>query len=121
MCALVGETTHSFLFLNPKVTAHLREKKITILTLIKNCFKRYVWEELVDFPQDICFVSKSCISIPDLYNIFPVTNANTDTNNLIIWEEKKTITTEIKQILISKIATLGGKKKHKQYLLLQNT
>lgn len=65
-----------------------KKKKMGILTLIKNSFKRNVREELIDFPQDICFVSKRCISIPDLYNIFPVSNANTDTNNLIIWKIK---------------------------------
>lgn len=61
-------------------------KEIIILTLIKNSFKRYVREQLVDFPQDIRFAGKRCIAIPDLYNIFPVSNANTDANNLIVWK-----------------------------------
>lgn len=58
---------------------------MAVLTLIKDSFKRYAWEELVDFSQDICFVSKRCVSIPDLYDIFPITDANTDTDNLVIW------------------------------------
>lgn len=61
-------------------------KEISILTLIKNSFKRYVREQLVDFPQDIRFAGKRCIAIPDLYNILPVSNANTDANNLVVWK-----------------------------------
>lgn len=61
-------------------------EKMSILTLIKNSFKRYVREELIDFPQDICFVSKRCISIPDLYDILPISNANTDADDLILWK-----------------------------------
>lgn len=60
-----------------------------ILTLIKNCFKRYVRQELVDFPQDIGFVSKRRVFIPDLDDVFPVSNADADAHNLVIWGKKK--------------------------------
>lgn len=70
--------------LNLNAALHARGKR-GILTLIKNSFKRNVREELIDFPQDICFVSKRCVAIPDLYNIFPVPNANTDADDLIVW------------------------------------
>lgn len=66
-----------------------QRQETLILTLIKNGFKRYTWKELVDFPQDICFVSKRCVAVPDLYNILPVTNANTDANNLVVWYMKR--------------------------------
>lgn len=60
-----------------------------ILTLIKNSFKRYVGEEFIHFAQDICFISKRRIFIPDLYNIFPISNANTDANDLVIYSKDK--------------------------------
>lgn len=45
-------------------------------------------QEFIDFCQDICFGSQSCVFIPDLYDIFPIANTNTDANNLIIWGGK---------------------------------
>lgn len=62
------------------------KEAISILTLIKNSFKRYVWKQLIDFPQDVCFVSERRVPVPDLYNIFPVSNANTDADNLVVWK-----------------------------------
>lgn len=90
---LFQQSDSSFAIVSDKASVELISIKsppkryiLGILTLIKNSFKRYVREELIDLSQDICFVSKRCIAIPDLYNIFPISNAYTDTNNLIIWK-----------------------------------
>ena len=78
------QTTHHPLRTNGQSVGSALKKKIGILTLIKNSFKSYGWEELIDFPQDIWFGSKRRIFIPDLYNVFAISNANTDANDLII-------------------------------------
>lgn len=55
-----------------------------ILTFVKHCFERNLWQELIDPSDDFRLGGAQSVSVPDLEDVFSVSYADADADDFVL-------------------------------------